>query len=99
MSGRNKLRQIGIQLVVRKARQGDIAGGAVVPLCQRDPTGLGRGDGIVTERLVKVAQTEQQNHIGMLLLDRAVLPHQWGLGRSFHGAKVRTGRQLGGCLI
>ena len=71
--------QVGVDGVVGKSGQLDIGGRAVGAPCERDAQNAAGLDGVVAERLVKVADPEKQDSVGMHRLDRVILLHQGGL--------------------
>ena len=76
-----------------EARQLDVHRGPIGTARQRDAKDLGRGDGVVTEGLVEVPHTEEEDRVGVLALDLLILLHQGRLS-DFLGHS-RTGLEGG----
>ena len=71
-----QLRKIGVQGVVRKARQFDMRGRTICTLGQHDIQDPACYHRILAKGLVKISHTKQQQGAGVLGLDRIVLLHQ-----------------------
>ena len=71
--------QVGVDGVVGKSGQLDIGGRAVGAPCERDAQNAAGLDRVLAERLVKVADPEKQDSVGMHRLDGVILLHQGGL--------------------
>ena len=86
LTGTYQLGQVGVERVVGKPRQLHELGGAVGAAGESDTQYLGGYDGVVGEGLIKVAHAEQQDGIGMFLLDLDILHHHRCLSYLFcHG--------------
>ncbi len=84
----NELGNVVFRRVIGHAAHGNGDALFLVARGQRDLQ-LARGDHrVLEEELVEVAQAEEQQRVGMLFLDRGVLPHQRS-GRLAHGRKLR----------
>ncbi len=79
----HKLGQVCVKGMVGKSCQLDILGRAVGAAGESDAEYLGCRHGILRECLVKVSHAKKQNGIGMLLLHRYILFHQWCLDNRF----------------
>lgn len=78
VAGTDQLGHVGFQRMVRKARQFNITA-PVVPPGQRNTKDPRDKDRIRAEGLIEITDTEQQERIRILPLDRVVLVHQRGL--------------------
>ena len=82
LPGFDQFGQVGIQGVVREARQGGLVA-PVVALGEHNVEDIGRLFGIRPEGLVEIAHPEQQQRIRIPALDAVVLLHQRGFFLAF----------------
>src|SRR5262245_46344869 len=91
MTLREQLADVAVSGVIRDAAHGN---GDVLFAAARGKGDLehARGnDGVFVEQLVEVTQAEHEQRVGVLLLDRVVLPHQRRGGFRRHG-RIKTKR-------
>ena len=75
VAGPDELGQVVLEGVVREPGEFHLGGGAVLPGGQHDVEHLGRGHGILSERLIEIPHAEEQQGIRVLGLDFVVLGH------------------------
>jgi hypothetical protein len=73
--GLHQLREIDVHRMIWEASELRIIP-AIIPACEDDSQDFGGFFGILTECLIKVANPEKQDRIGILRLDFIVLPHE-----------------------
>ena len=74
----DKLREVHVHGVVRKAGQFDIIT-SIIPARQYNAQGIGGLDSVFPEGLIKIAYPEEEQGIRVLAFDLQVLLHQRGL--------------------
>ncbi len=79
MSGLDELRQVVVDRVVGDAGQGDAVSRSHLSSGQHNIADGGEDFGVVIERLVEIAEAEEDDRVGVLLFDLQVLPPQGGI--------------------